>query len=217
MYKGGSAVTLLIADDHQLIIDGLSKILENDPSIAKIYTAINGKLAVDMAMENPVDCVIMDINMPVLNGLEATQLLKTEKPGIKIIVVSMICDGVIVNKMLKAGADAFINKDTGKEELLRAIDKVMHGEKYVSPAISSNLIAHLSDRKSASSGNEKHLTPRETEIIRYIAEGLTNSAIASRLFISTSTVDTHRKNILAKLHLRNTAALVKYAADQDLL
>lgn len=217
MYKSRSPVKLLIADDHQLIIDGLSKILENDSSIEKIYTANNGKVAIDMAIEHAVDCVIMDINMPVLNGLEAVKILKKERAGIKIIVVSMLCDGVIVNKMLKAGADAFINKDTGKEELLRAIEKVMRHEKYISPAISSNLVTHLSERNATSSENEKHLTPREVEIIHHIAEGLTNSEIAAKIFISTSTVDTHRKNMLAKLHLKNTAALVKYAADHNLL
>lgn len=213
----GSAVTLLIVDDHQLIIDGLTKILENDPSIHKIYAANDGKAAVDLALEHYIDCIIMDINMPVLNGLEAVKILKMQRSSIKIIVVSMLCDGVIVNKMLKAGADAFINKDTGKEELLRAIDKVMHGEKYISPAISNNLITHLSDRKSASSDTERHLTPREIEIIRHIADGLTNSEIATKIFISTSTVNTHRKNVLAKLQLKNTAALIKYAADHNIL
>jgi DNA-binding NarL/FixJ family response regulator len=88
----------------------------------------------------------MDINMPILNGLEATKLIKKEKAYIKIIVVSMLCDASIVSKMLKAGADAFINKDTGKNELLKAIDKVMHDEKYISPEISNNLFMHLNDR-----------------------------------------------------------------------
>ena len=95
--------------------------------IGEIHTANNGKEAVDKALAHNIDCVIMDINMPVLNGLEATKLIKKEKPDIKIIVVSMLCDASIVNKMLKAGADAFINKDTGKDELLKAIDKVMNG------------------------------------------------------------------------------------------
>jgi len=149
--------------------------------------------------------------------LEATKLIKKEKPEIKIIVVSMLCDAAIVSKMMKAGADAFINKDTGKSELLKAINKVMHGEKYISPEISTNLFAHLSDRDISGTENEKHLTTREIEIIRYIADGLTNNEIADKLFLSTGTVDTHRKNMLAKLHLKNTAALVKYAADHKLL
>ena len=210
-------INLLIADDHQLITDGLSKILEAEKIIDQIYTAANGKEAADIALKHDIDCVIMDINMPLLNGLEATKLIKKEKPFIKVIVVSMLCDASIVNKMLKAGADAFINKDTDKSELLTAIDKVMNDEKYISPEISNNLFLHLSDRNLSTPENEKHLTVREIEIIGYIAEGLTNHEIADKLFLSIVTVDTHRKNMLAKLHLKNTASLVKYAADHKLL
>ena len=210
-------INLLIVDDHQLITDGLSQILRTEKTIGEIHTANNGKKAVDKALTHDIDCVIMDINMPVLNGLEATKLIKKEKPGIKIIVVSMLCDASVVSKMLKAGADAFINKDTGKAELLKAIDKVMQDEKYISPGISNNLITHLTDRNLNTPGNEKHLTTREIEIIRYIADGLTNHEIADKLFLSIVTVDTHRKNMLAKLHLKNTASLVKYAAEHKLL
>jgi len=210
-------INLLIVDDHQLIIDGLSKILETKKIIGTIYTANNGKEGVEIALTHDIDCVIMDINMPVLNGLEATKLIKKEKPHIKVIVVSMLCDAGIVNKMLKACADAFINKDIGKEELLKAIDKVMNDEKYISPDISLRLFTHLNERDVTGVDNEKRLTPREIEIIRYIAAGLTNTEIAAKLFLSTVTVDTHRKNMLAKLQLKNTATLVKYAADHKLL
>jgi DNA-binding NarL/FixJ family response regulator len=210
-------INLLVADDHQIITDGLSKILEAEKTIGKIYTANNGREAVEKALLYDIDCVIMDINMPVLNGLEATKLIKKEKHFIKVIVVSMLCDASIVNKMLKAGADAFINKDTGKNELLKAITKVMQDEKYISPEISNNLFTHLTDRNVIDTEIEKHLTPREIEIIHYIADGLTNHEIADKLFLSIVTVDTHRKNMLAKLHLKNTASLVKYAADHKLL
>lgn len=210
-------INLLIADDHQLITDGLTKILETEETIGKIHIANNGKEAVDKALVHDIDCVIMDINMPLLNGLEATKLIKKEKPSIKIIVVSMLSDASIVSKMMKAGADAYINKDTGKTELLKAIDKVMQGEKYISPQISNNLFTHLTDRNVHTTEAEKHLTAREIEIIRYIADGLTNHEIAEKLFLSIVTVDTHRKNMLAKLQLKNTASLVKYAADHKLL
>jgi len=209
-------IHILIADDHQLITDGLLKILESEMTIGNIYVANNGREAVDKALLHNIDCIIMDINMPVLNGLDATKLIKKEKSHIKIIVVSMLCDASIVNKMLKAGADAFINKDTGKTELMKAIVEVMAGGKYISPAISLNLFTHLSDR-NVNTGNEKHLTPREIEILHHISAGLTNQEIAAKLFLSFSTVDTHRKNMLSKLHLKNTAALVKYAADNKLL
>lgn len=210
-------INLLIADDHQLIIDGISKILETEKTIGEIHSANNGREAVDTILIKDIDCVIMDINMPVLNGLEATKLIKQQKPFVKVIVVSMLSDASIVSKMMKAGADAFINKDTGKTELLKAIDKVMQGEKYISPQISNNLFTHLTDRNVNKEDIEKHLTAREVEIIRYIADGLTNHEIADKLFLSIVTVDTHRKNMLAKLHLKNTASLVKYAADHKLL
>lgn len=210
-------IDLLIADDHQLITDGLSQILQGEKLIGKIHTAKNGKEAVDIALAENIDCVIMDINMPELNGLEAAKLIKKENPQIKIIVVSMLCEPSVVSKMLKAGADAFINKDTGKAELLKAIDKVMHNETYISPEISNNLFRHLNDRAVKITDNENHLTKRELEIIRLIADGLTNNEIAARLFLSNVTVNTHRKNMLAKLQLKNTASLVKYAAENKLL
>lgn len=210
-------INLLITDDHQLITDGLSQILKAEKMIGEIHIAKNGKEAVGKVLLHDIDCVIMDINMPELNGMEATKLIKKEKPGIKIIVVSMLCDPSIVSKMLKAGADAFINKDTGKIELLKAMQKVLNGEKYISPEISNELFQHLNDSNVNTSVNEKHLTKREIEIIRYIADGLTNNEIATKLFLSTVTVDTHRKNMLAKLQLKNTASLVKYAAEHKLL
>ena len=210
-------INLMIADDHQLFIDGLSKILENEKMIGTIYTVNNGKEVIAGILVHPIDCIIMDINMPVLNGLEATKHIKAEKPEIKIIIVSMLCDISIVSKLLKAGADGFINKDTGKAELLTAINKVMSNEKYISPEISSNLFSFFSERKINTSESEKHLTAREIEIIRHIADGFTNQEIAAKLFLSTATVDTHRKNMLAKLQLKNSASLVKYAFEHKLL
>jgi len=210
-------INLLLVDDHQLMTDGLSKLLETEPTIGEIHVASNGQKAVEIALSQAIDCVIMDINMPVLNGLEATKLIKKEKPSVKIIVASMLSGTAIVNKMLKAGADAFINKDIGKTELLRAITNVMGGETYISSPISTNLFIHLTDRNVATTDGPKHLTAREVEILRHIANGLTNQEIAGKLFLSIVTVDTHRKNMLAKLQIKNTAALVKYAADHGLL
>lgn len=210
-------IDLLIADDHQLISDGIAEILKGEKIIRKIYTAKNGKEAVDKASTENIDCIIMDINMPELNGLDATKIIKREKPHIKIIVVSMLCEPSVVSKMLNAGADAFINKDTGKAELLTAIHKVMHNETYISPDVSKNLFKHLGDEQVKPLANETNLTKRELEIIRLIADGLTDNEIAARLFLSNVTVNTHRKNILAKLQLKNTAMLIKYAAEHKLL
>jgi DNA-binding NarL/FixJ family response regulator len=210
-------INFLLVDDHQFIVEALVNILQNKEEIGEIYTANNGKDAVGKVLAYDIDCMIIDVSMPVLDGYEATRLIKKEKPAIKVIVVSMYCDVPMVSKMIKAGADAFINKDTGKDELLKAIDTVMNNQKYISPGISYNLFTHLSDRDVHTLENEKHLTARELEIVGYIANGLTNHQIADKLFLSIVTVDTHRKNMLAKLKLKNTALLVKYAADHKLL
>jgi DNA-binding NarL/FixJ family response regulator len=209
-------VDILIADDHRIMVDGLSQILKDEKTIGTIHTAHDGKMAHAITQQQNVDCVIMDINMPVLNGIEATKLIKREKPFVKVIIVSMLCDAGVVTRALKAGADAFVIKNTGKEELLRAISKVMNDEKYISAELSYNLL-HTINKQPAHDTPGGSITQREKEIIRYIAEGLTNQQIADKLFISRRTVDTHRKNILHKLQLNNTAALVKYAADNHLL
>ncbi|MBC7905113.1 MAG: response regulator transcription factor [Gemmatimonadaceae bacterium] len=208
-------VDILIADDHRIMTDGLALILKDEKSIGQIFIAHDGNAACAKAREENIDLVIMDINMPVLNGIEATKIIKQEKPFVKIIMVSMIADAGVVSKAIKAGADAFIIKNTGRDELIKAIAKVMADEKYISEELSFDLF-HTINRRQPRENNSIHLTTREKEIIRHIAEGMTNQEIADKLFISPRTVDTHRKNILNKLELRNTAALVRYAADNKL-
>jgi two-component system nitrate/nitrite response regulator NarL len=208
-------VDILIADDHRIMVDGLYGILKDEKSIANIYTSFDGRDAVNQVSNREVDCVILDINMPVLNGIEAAKMIRQQKPHVKIIMVSMLCDGSIVAKALKAGADAFIIKNTGKEELLKAIKRVMKNEKYISAELSYDLLHKMN--RPAEKENELHLTQREREIIKYIADGLTAHEIADKLYISHRTVDTHRKNILQKLQLKNIAALTRFAADHDLL
>ena len=209
-----TSYNLLIVDDHQLIIDGLIGILKAEKMIGAIHSATDGEEAIALADSESIDCILMDIAMPKISGYEATRVIKKKHPDIKIIVVSMFADASVVIKLLKAGADAFIIKNTGKEEVLRAIEKVMQNEKYVSQELNLNIYQHLSTNRSRLSDNQ--LTPRETEIIKYISTGLTNIEIAGKLFLSPSTVDTHRKNILAKLNLKNTAALVRYAVENNL-
>jgi two-component system, NarL family, nitrate/nitrite response regulator NarL len=208
-------VDILIADDHRIMVDGLYGILKDEKSIGNIYTSFDGKDAVNQVANRSVDCAILDVNMPVLNGIDAARMIRQQKPHVKIIMVSMLCDASIVAKALKAGADAFVIKNTGKEELLKAISRVMKNEKYISADLSYDLLHKLN--KPSNTETELHLTQREKEIIRYIADGLTAHEIADKLFISHRTVDTHRKNILQKLSLKNIAALTRYAAEHDLL
>jgi len=205
---------ILIVDDHQVIIDGLTEILKEEKIIGSIQSAINGQEGIEKVMSSSIDCVLMDINMPLVNGYEATKIIKEQKPHIKVIIVSMLSDTSAILKLLRTGADAFVTKDTAKDELLKTITKVMLNEKYISGEL--NLCNHPEIHKNSQSAI-LHLTPREKEIIRYIADGLSNPQIAEKLFVSTATVNTHRKNILAKLELKSTAAIVKYAAENNLL
>jgi DNA-binding NarL/FixJ family response regulator len=205
---------ILIVDDHQIMVDGLTGILKGEKKIGNIYTALDGKEACKVAFNNNIDCMIVDINMPNLNGIEAIELIKKEKPHLKIIVISMITEPSIVRRALKAGADAFVVKNAGKETLMKAITKVMNNEKYLSEELSYNL---FNAPKRVEKTEGVHITEREKQIIKHISEGLTNHEIAKKLFISQRTVDTHRKNILNKLELRNTAALIKYAAENHLI
>ncbi|MEO7263296.1 MAG: response regulator transcription factor [Ferruginibacter sp.] len=216
MHSSHRTYKLLVVDDHQLMIDGLCGILKDEKLIETIHTALNGQEAIEMVRQYAIDCVLMDINMPLLNGMDATKIIKQQNPEVKIIIISMLSDTPVVIKLLKAGADGFILKNTGREEMLRAIEKVMNNEKYVSHELTMNMYQHLGTPKGDVS-SDNHLTHRETEIICLIADGMTNQQIAERLFISVHTVDTHRKNMLSKLGLKNTAALVKYASDNKLL
>lgn len=210
-------IKLLIADDHRLITDGIYSLLENEWPIEKIFTVNNGKDAVSTVLSQEIDCVIMDINMPGLNGLEATKMIKKAKPNVKIIIISMMSDVAIVTKMLRVGAEGFMNKNSDKKEILLAINKVMNGEKYISPEINSNLINQIAKSQIQIEETEKVLSSREIEIIKLIAEGNTNKEIAEKLFLSTLTVNTHRKNILSKLQIKNTASLIKFAIESKLI
>ena len=207
---------ILIVDDHQLIIDGLTGILKEEKLIGSIQSATNGQEAIERVMNSAIDCVLMDINMPLVNGYEATKIIKQQKPHIKVVIVSMLSDVRAIAKLLKTGADAFIVKDVDRGELLRAIEKVMQNEKYISRELNFSLSNYYGMHKK----NESlvaYLAPREIAIIRYIAAGISNREIAEKLSLSISMIDTHRKNILAKLGLKNTAALIKYAAENKLL
>lgn len=206
---------ILIVDDHQLIIDGLTGILKEEKLIGSIQSAINGQEAIESVMNNDIDCVLMDINMPLVNGYEATKIIKKQKPHIKVVIISMLSDDRVIEKLLKTGADAFMVKDIDRRELLEVIEKVMHNEKYISPELNFRLTNYYTMHEK----NESivaALAPREIEIIRYIEAGISTRQIAEKLSISISTVDTHLKNILAKLGLRNAAALRKYVIENGL-
>jgi DNA-binding NarL/FixJ family response regulator len=214
-------VKILIVDDHPMIRLGISSILNDVEHLYVADEANNGKEALEKLEKNTFDLVIMDIKMPEMNGIEATEEIIKRHPKVKVLAISMFDEQRYIVKMLQAGALGYVLKNTGKSEMVNAINSVMLGESYFSQEVSNIMMSQFMTRggiaQSAEPKHDVNLTKRETEIIRMIAEELTNSEIAERLGISSRTVDTHRRNLLQKLDVKNTAGLVKFAIQNHLL
>jgi DNA-binding NarL/FixJ family response regulator len=208
-------IKLLIADDHSLIIDGLKTTLSAEDEFEIVATAKNGKQVLEYLQLFGIDVVLMDINMPEVDGVEATAIIKEKHPETKVIALSMYDDALHLNKMIVAGASGYILKSVGKEELVMAIKKVHNGEKHFSSEITLNLIGD--HKNTANTFTDAALTERETEILTLVAQGLSNIKIAEKLFISQRTVDTHRTNIMKKIGVNNVAGIIKYAYQNGLL
>ncbi|WP_080055300.1 response regulator [Spirosoma aerolatum] len=208
---------ILIADDHQLFLDGLHSLLDRIDGCEVIGEAGTGEEVLVILAQTPVDCVLLDVQMPALNGIETTKRIKKQFPGVRILAVSMDNDYGTVRAMLRAGADGYLIKNVGKAELVKALEAVGHGEIYVSPELTPVLFHGLANRKPPTLSYVETLTQRERDVLKLIVDGLTNEQIAKKLFLSPLTVKTHRSNMLSKLNCTNTAALVKYAVDNNLL
>lgn len=211
---------LLAADDHRLFVEGLHYVLKKEMNIEIADFAYNGKEAIDKCRAGDFDAVLMDINMPVIDGITATAAIKQLFPHIKVIILSSANDMQTIANAIKSGANAFILKEEGSAELLKALKCVNKNEVYLSPSIAHLFSSESINPKTRTNYikfSESIITPREQSILKLIADGYTNQAIADALFISVKTVDTHRKNMLAKLKLPNTAALVKFAIENKLI
>lgn len=209
-------IRLLLADDHALFLEGLKLILSHVDGLQIVGTAGDGPSAQALVRDVPCDVILMDLHMPGISGYELCRQIKAEKESPKIIVVSMADEPSIIEKLFQAGVDGYVLKNGGGEELRNAIFSVMDGNRFVSAEITRKYGFEVSEEiGDAEPGTE--LTRREVEILQYIIRGYTNPEIAEILFLSTPTVQTHRKNMLAKLDLKNTASLVKYGLDNRLI
>jgi DNA-binding NarL/FixJ family response regulator len=207
---------VLIADDHQMFVDGLKSLLEEEKELCVVGEAKNGLEVLDICDREIVDIVIMDINMPVMDGIQTSRELSKKYPAIKILGLSMYNDRDYISDILKAGALGYVLKNTGKENLLNAISTLQSGSSYLSEEVSKTLLSSFIKNIPAAQVAEK-LSDREKEVLECIASGLTTQEIGEKLFISKNTVETHRKNLLYKLKARNTAELVNNAYKQRLI
>lgn len=209
-------IKVLIADDHQMFIDGLKSMLDDTEGIEVVGEAMNGKEVIENCDTKAVDIVIMDISMPVMDGIEATKQLLKKHAHIKVLGLSMYNDRNFISDLLKTGAHGYILKNTGKHELISAIKTLQSGETYLGGEVSQTLLNSFMKKPNKMEFIEK-LSDRETEVLECIATGLTTHEIASKLFISKNTVETHRKNLLYKLKARNTAELINNAYKERII
>ncbi len=200
---------IILVDDHQLFREGLHLILMNFPNIGKVTEASDGHEFLALLRTGRPDLVFMDVNMPRMNGIEATAKALELYPELNIIALSMYGEEDYYTRMIAAGARGFIIKNAGVDELDTAIKLVSEGKNYFSHEILSGLVAGISRKKQAA--KPTGLSEREIEVLYHICKGMSNQEIAAQLFISKRTVDKHRQNLLQKTGSRNTADLVMYA------
>ena len=206
---------ILLADDHTLVRQGLRKVLEERPEW-QVVEAGNGREAVTLAEQLKPDIAIVDVAMPLLNGVEATRQISARSPATRVLVLSMYADEAYVTQMLNAGAAGYLLKDSAGVDLLEAVAAVASGKSFFSPAI-----AQLLEDKDFDGGavvdRYELLSNREREIFQLVAEGRTNKEIAALLTISSSTVETHRARIMEKLDLHSAAEIVLYAVRRGVI
>ena len=205
---------LFIVDDHRLVVNGFESLLKDEPDFEIVGISHTPADVLQTLETTPVDILMTDVNMPGLSGVELTLAIKKKFPEVKVLALSMFCEGLLVAQMVSAGVAGYMVKNTSKQELVEALHKVAAGETYFSPEITQALSKALKASQQEGTGA---LTNREVEIIQLINQEYSNKAIAEALFISERTVETHRKNIFRKTNTQSVVGLLRYAREQMLI
>jgi DNA-binding NarL/FixJ family response regulator len=205
-------IRVYIVEDHSVVIEGIVSLLQNEKNLEVVGYSVNGQDCIDYFVNHTADVILMDISLPDMSGIDLCRIIKKKYPGIMVLALSTFSQGIYISKMMESGASGYLLKNSGKKEIVQALDDVSRGKTYLSfeagQALKSN---HIKNNHSPI------LTKREKEVLGLIAEGLTNQQIADKLFISVDTVDSHRKNLYNKLEVKNTATLIRYAIEHELL
>jgi DNA-binding NarL/FixJ family response regulator len=210
---------LFLGDDHTLVRQGLRKILEERQDWEVVGEADDGRSAVRKVAALHPDVAVLDIGMPLLNGIDATRQIVRKSPGVKVLILSMHSDEAYVTRALNAGATGYLLKDSAGKDLIRAIASVAEGQSFFSPAVSRMMLDDYVRRAAGNDAADRYdtLSNREREIFQLVAEGRSNKEVAELLSISAATVETHRARVLQKLNVHNTAELVLYAVRRGVI
>lgn len=206
-------IRVFIVDDHPVVIEGIHSLLQNEKGFEWAGQAMNAQSCLGYFVNNTADVVLMDISMPGMDGVDLCKVMKEKYPGIMILGLSTFNQGLYIKKMMENGASGYILKNSSKEELLKAIHTVNSGCIFFSGEVGMA----LQEYQKSSQNDLPELSCREKEILGLIAEGYTNPQIAEKIFLSSFTVDSHRKNLLAKLNVKNTASLIRLAVERKLI
>ena len=205
------AITVLLAEDHAVVREGLRAFLQSVDGVAVVGEAADGRTAVELALKHRPSVIVMDVGMPRLNGCEATRQILLDNPRARVLALSARSDDEPVARMLAAGAMGFVEKQSSGEVLLHAIREIDAGRSFFSPAITRRLLRMGEQKRQAQESGKSVLTPREAQVLQLVAEGAPNKQIAAELGISAKTVDKHRQQLMAKLGIHDTAGLTRYA------
>lgn len=206
-------IKLVICDDHRVMLDGIRAMLRDVEDVEIVGDALNGEELISQVSAFRPDVVLTDIQMPVMDGIQAARTIRERFPGVKIIALTMLNESMFIRRMLEAGVAGYLFKTADKNELVHVIHKVAAGETHFGEEVTAQLVSGFS--KTVTSPLDV-LTKREKEILRLIAQGLTDKEIAEKVFLSALTVITHRKNILSKLGLKNKVEITRFAMENGL-
>ncbi len=215
----GQPIRIILAEDHTIVRQGLARLLEDQPNLEIVGQAVNGRMAAEMALELKPDIVIMDIAMPKMNGIEAAKRIRKDLPKTKILILSMYSHEHYIHELLEVGISGYLLKNSSGRDIIKAIHAAMKDETFLSPSISKKVVdSYLSPQKgSPREERYKLLSNREREVFQLIAEGRSTREIADTLYVSVSTVKSHRSKIMEKLGIENPVQLVHFAIQLGLV
>ncbi|MCB0687815.1 MAG: response regulator transcription factor [Saprospiraceae bacterium] len=210
-------INILLADDHQILLDGIKAMLESDQDLQVVGTASHGLQALELLKKLEVDVLLLDLQMPVMDGLETILHALKIKPDLKILILTTNDEGSIITSIFKKGAMGYLLKNSSKENLIQGIRDAYAGKKVLSAHLTSKMIESLNEKPKVLPGQIPQITKRELEVIKLIAKEYTTQQIAQTLFLSVNTVATHKRNLFVKMDVKNSVGMIKKAADWGLL